>query len=184
MRCRNNNAVERVHQHNPEIHLVPSSVWWLVQWRAPLSCSTPWSSWHSSIRCRSSSAQRFRSSSSPRARIQSSAAYVCVRERVNAAQIRQIAEKIGTDFVMNLLTSLRVSPRAICSCSSFCSSLRAPMDCWLRAKSESSFSPASVKYLEKCSQLRLLAGKSSCLKQNKWIPDSDQKSSSSQILKS
>lgn len=36
------------------------------------------------------------------------------------------------------------------------------MDCWLRAKSDSSFSPASVKYLEKCSQLRLLAGKSSC----------------------
>lgn len=36
------------------------------------------------------------------------------------------------------------------------------MDCWFRAKSDSSFSPASVKYLEKCSQLRLLAGKSSC----------------------
>lgn len=59
------------------------------------------------------------------------------------------------------LTSFCGSPRAICSWSSFCSSLRAPMDCWLRAKSDSSFSPASVKYLEKCSQLRLLAGKSS-----------------------
>lgn len=35
------------------------------------------------------------------------------------------------------------------------------MDCWLRAKSDSSFRPASVKYFEKCSQLRLLAGKSS-----------------------
>lgn len=60
-------------------------------------------------------------------------------------------------------TSFWGSPRAIISWSSFCSSLRAPMDCWLRAKSDSSFSPASVKYFEKCSQLRLLAGKSSCL---------------------
>lgn len=59
------------------------------------------------------------------------------------------------------LTSLKESPRDICSCSSFCSSFRAPMDCWFRAKSDSSFSPASVKYFEKCSQLRLLAGKSS-----------------------
>lgn len=59
------------------------------------------------------------------------------------------------------LTSLRGSPRDICSWSSFCSSLRAPMDCWFLAKSESSLSPASVKYFEKCSQLRLLAGNSS-----------------------
>lgn len=59
------------------------------------------------------------------------------------------------------LTSLRGSPREICSWSSFCSSFRAPIDCWFLAKSESSFSPASVKYLEKCSQLRLLAGNSS-----------------------
>lgn len=64
--------------------------------------------------------------------------------------------------VLSSLTSFWGSPRDICSWSSFCSSLRAPMDCWLRAKSDSSFSPASVKYLEKCSQLRLLAGKSSC----------------------
>lgn len=59
------------------------------------------------------------------------------------------------------LTSLRGSPREICSWSSFCSSFRAPIDCWFLAKSESSLSPASVKYLEKCSQLRLLAGNSS-----------------------
>lgn len=59
------------------------------------------------------------------------------------------------------LTSLSGSPREICSWSSFCSSFRAPIDCWFLAKSESSFSPASVKYLEKCSQLRLLAGNSS-----------------------
>lgn len=59
------------------------------------------------------------------------------------------------------LTSLRGSPREIWSWSSFCSSFRAPIDCWFLAKSESSLSPASVKYLEKCSQLRLLAGNSS-----------------------
>lgn len=59
------------------------------------------------------------------------------------------------------LTSLRGSPRDICSWSSFCSSLRAPMDCWFLAKSDSSLSPASVKYFEKCSQLRLLGGNSS-----------------------
>lgn len=60
-----------------------------------------------------------------------------------------------------VLTSLKGSPRDICSWSSFCSSFRAPIVCWFRTYSESSFSPASVKYLEKCSTLCLLAGKSS-----------------------
>lgn len=59
------------------------------------------------------------------------------------------------------LTSLRGSPHDICCCSSFCSSFRAPIDCWFLTKSESSFSPASVKYLAKCSQLRLFAGNNS-----------------------
>lgn len=86
--------------------------------------------------------------------------------RVNTMQQRPYRAFLhGEEQCDQLLTSLSVSPRAICSCSSFCSSLRAPMDCWLRAKSESSFRPASVKYLEKCSQLRLLAGKSSCVKE-------------------
>lgn len=75
-------------------------------------------------------------------------------------------------------TSLNGSPRDICSCSSFCSSFRAPMDCWFRTYSESSFSPASVKYLEKCSTLCLLAGKSSwkwslqlfCKRNVCWVP--------------
>ena len=38
---------------------------------------------------------------------------------------------------------------------------RAPMVCWFRTYSESSFKPASVKYFVKCSTLCLLAGKSS-----------------------
>lgn len=59
------------------------------------------------------------------------------------------------------LTSLRGSPHDICCCSSFCSSFRAPIDCWFLTKSESSLSPASVKYLAKCSQLRLFAGNNS-----------------------
>lgn len=59
------------------------------------------------------------------------------------------------------LTSLRGSPCDIWSSISFCSSLRAPIDCWFLAKSESSLSPASLKYLEKYSLLRLLAGNSS-----------------------
>lgn len=59
------------------------------------------------------------------------------------------------------LTSLNGSPRDICSWSSFWSSFRAPMVCWLRTYSESSFKPASVKYLVKCSTLCLLAGNSS-----------------------
>lgn len=60
-----------------------------------------------------------------------------------------------------ILTSLNGSPRDICSWSSFWSSLRAPMVCWFRTYSESSFKPASVKYFVKCSTLCLLAGKSS-----------------------
>lgn len=59
------------------------------------------------------------------------------------------------------LTSLRGSPHDICCCSSFCSSFRAPIDCWFLTKSESSLIPASVKYLAKCSQLRLFAGNNS-----------------------
>lgn len=161
---RDNNTLEQAHRYEPVTGLVPSSVWWLARWRAPLSCSTPPSSWHSSIRCQSSSAQRCWSSSSPHARIQSSTAWMSVSTQEIPTPHRPLLHwKKSAQIKCNeSLTSLRVSPRAICSCSSFCSSLRAPMDCWLRAKSESSFSPASVKYLEKCSQLRLLAGKSSC----------------------
>lgn len=47
------------------------------------------------------------------------------------------------------------------SWSSFCSSFLVPRDCWIRRKSESSFRPASVKYLAKWSTLCLLTGKSS-----------------------
>ena len=47
------------------------------------------------------------------------------------------------------------------SWSSFCSSFLVPRDCWTRRKSESSFRPASVKYLAKWSTLCLLTGKSS-----------------------
>lgn len=76
---------KRGHPYNAVIHFVPSSVWWLARWRAPLSCSTPQSSWHSSIRCRSWSARRCWSSSSPRAHIQSSAEW---QRRVNTMQQR------------------------------------------------------------------------------------------------
>lgn len=69
-----------------------------------------------------------------------------------------VSEKAGK---LSGLTSLRESPRDIWSSISFCSSLRAPIDCWFLAKSESSFSPASSKYLVKCSLLRLFAGNNS-----------------------
>ena len=80
-------------------------------------------------------------------------------DRIQALMYKK--NKMGTGPFSLGRTSLWGSPRAICSWSSFCSSLRAPIDSWLRAKSASSLRPASVKYLEKCSALRLLAGNSS-----------------------
>lgn len=69
--------------------------------------------------------------------------------------------QINVKVNVKRLTSLRGSPHDICCCSSFCSSFRAPTDCWFLTKSESSLSPASVKYLATCSQLRLFAGNNS-----------------------
>lgn len=55
------------------------------------------------------------------------------------------------------------------SWSSFCSSFLVPRDCWTRRKSESSFRPASVKYLAKWSTLCLLTGKSSWERKDKRL---------------
>lgn len=52
------------------------------------------------------------------------------------------------------------------SCSSFWSSFRVPSDCWTLRKSESSFRPASVKYLAKWSTFCRLAGNSSWKERN------------------
>lgn len=78
---------------------------------------------------------------------------------------------VNVQEIAKRLTSLRGSPCDICCCSSFCSSFRAPIDCWFLTKSESSLSPASVKYLAKCSQLRLFAGNNSWKKHREAAPE-------------
>lgn len=85
-------------------------------------------------------------------------------KRINMVPQTNVKEKVRR------LTSLRGSPCDICCCSSLCSSFRAPIDCWFLTKSESSLSPASVKYLAKCSQLRLFAGNNSWKKAYRSTP--------------
>lgn len=93
--------------------------------------------------------------------LQISIKYYCISDNLSYIPTEEKDQPHIDLACRQVLTSLNGSPRDICSWSSFCSSFRAPIVCWFRTYSESSFSPASVKYLEKCSTLCLLAGKSS-----------------------
>ncbi len=148
------------------VDTVPSGVWGLVRWPAPLSYSIQQHSWGRSIVSQSQPAPEDHSSSSPLSHTPRS-------EHSSHQNIRNILRTNMTilndqykswEAVFNrcgFFTSLMGHCCDRRSCSSFWSSLRVPRDCCMRRKSDSSFRPASVKYFEKCSTFCLLAGKSS-----------------------